>query len=321
MASSYQPKPRTPSLLLSLLLLLSFTNLSTAASRKLHSLYHPPPSVLTYHHGALLEGDIPVSILWYGNFSAPQRSIVSDFLLSLTPPHRPTTFAVTTPTVSKWWRTVDFYLQKAGKKKTHVLLTNQVSDEGCSLGRRLRRAQIAELARGLGVMDGGVALVLTAADVAVEGFCSSACGLHGSTTTGARRSAYVWVGDSGRQCPGQCAWPFHEPVYGPVGSAALRAPNGDVGVDGMVINLATLLAGAVTNPYGGGYFEGDARAPVEVAAACPGVYGEGAYPGYAGKLRMDLRTRGSYNVEGERGRKYLVPALLDPLSHSCLPMA
>ncbi|URE28707.1 Phosphate-induced protein 1 conserved region [Musa troglodytarum] len=133
------------------------------------------------------------------------------------------------------------------------------------MGRLLRRSDVSELARRLGVMAGGVALVLTAADVAVEGFCSAA------------------------QCPGQCAWPFHEPAYGQQGQP-LGAPNGDVGLDGMV------------------------------AAGCPGVYGKGAYPGYAGKLRVDVKTKASYNVEGEKGRKYLVPALLDPISNSCLPM-
>ncbi|CAL9776775.1 unnamed protein product [Musa acuminata subsp. burmannicoides] len=316
MASIHQPKESTTFLLF--LLLLSFTDLCIA-SRKLSSLYQPPPTILTYHRGALLEGNIPISVLWYGKFSPSQRSIITDFLLSLTPPHRPTTFAIITPTVSKWWRTVDYYVQKAGKRKTHVLLTNQVLDEGYSMGRLLRRSDVSELARRLGVMAGGVALVLTAADVAVEGFCSAACGMHGSVAAGSARSAYIWVGDSVSQCPGQCAWPFHKPAYGQQGQP-LGAPNGDVGLDGMVINLATLLAGSVTNPYGGGYFQGDRDAPVEVAAGCPGVYGEGAYPGYAGKLRVDVKTKASYNVEGEKGRKYLVPALLDPISNSCLPM-
>ncbi|XP_074587696.1 protein PHOSPHATE-INDUCED 1-like [Curcuma longa] len=300
-----------------LLLLLNFLYPSEcAASRKLTAVYHPPATVLTFHNGALLEGSIPVSILWYGRFSPSQRAIVADFLLSLTPPHRPSTFAAAAHTVARWWRTVDLYLQKAGRRRTRVLFANQVLDEACSLGRRLSRRQIADLARGLGVMPGGVALVLTAADVAVDGFCSSACGLHSSIGQEPNRAAYIWVGDSAAQCPGQCAWPFHEPVYGPTGPV-LRAPNLDVGLDGIVINLATLLAGAVTNPYGGGYFEGHPAMPVEVGAACAGVYGQGAYPGYAGKLRMDLKTRGSYNVEGEKGRKYLVPALLNPISHSC----
>jgi hypothetical protein len=89
----------------------------------------------------------------------------------------------------------------------------------------------------------------------------------------------------------------------------------------MVINLAALLAGAVTNPYGHGYFQGDADAPVEVGAGCPGVYGRGAYPGYPGAVKLDTATGAGYNVVGRNGRRYLVPALVDPANYSCLIMA
>jgi hypothetical protein len=160
-----------------------------------------------------------------------------------------------------------------------------------------------------------VAVVLTASDVAVEGFCTSACRSHGAAKPGG--AAYASVGDSEEQCPGRCAWPFHS-ANGHRRGETLRAPNGDVGVDGMVINLAAMLAGAVTNPYGNGYFQGDARAPVEVAAACPGAYGHGAYPGYPGAVRKDAANGGGYNIVGRNGRKYLVPALIDPDNYSCI---
>jgi hypothetical protein len=216
---------------------------------------------------------------------------------------------------------VDRYVRKAGREPPRVLLASQVSDEACSLGRSLSRHQVERLAARLGVASGGVAVVLTAADVAVEGLCSSACGSHGAAAPGG--AAHVWVGDAAAQCPGRCAWPFH-PADGFTASGrkqrgeALRAPNGDVGVDGMLINLAAMLAGAVTNPYGHGYFQGDAAAPVEVAAACPGVYGRGAYPGYPGAVRRDAATGAGYNVVGRNGRKYLVPALIDPDNYSCI---
>ncbi|MCD9559528.1 hypothetical protein HAX54_017528 [Datura stramonium] len=106
------------------------------------------------------------------------------------------------------------------------------------------------------------------------------------------------------QCPGQCAWPFHQPIYGPQGPA-LVAPNNDVGSDGMVMNLASLLAGTVTNPFGNGYYQGPADVPLEAASACPGVYGSGAYPDSAGNLLVDPTTGASYNVaRGANGRKF-----------------
>ncbi|VAI61116.1 unnamed protein product [Triticum turgidum subsp. durum] len=51
--------------------------------------------------------------------------------------------------------------------------------------------------------------------------------------------------------------------------------------------------------------------------ACPGVFGNGAYPGYAGDLKVDQATGASYNCNGAHGRKYLLPALYDPSKSAC----
>ncbi|KAM1896099.1 hypothetical protein ACFX13_044775 [Malus domestica] len=85
----------------------------------------------------------------------------------------------------------------------------------------------------------------------------------------------------------------------------------------MVINLASLMAGTATNPFGNGYFQGLAEAPLEASSACPGIYGKGAYPGYAGDLLQDPTTGASYNANGANGRKYLLPALYNPATSSC----
>ncbi|KAJ0988631.1 hypothetical protein J5N97_006987 [Dioscorea zingiberensis] len=298
------------------LLLLSSLN-ACFGTRTLNSLYKPPPNLLKYHNGPLLEGNIPISILWYGNFKPSQKSILIDFLLSLTPLHHHHHFPYHAPSLSKWWKTVDDLMEMAGKTKTHIFLANQTTDPHHSLGKLLKKSQIEELAeRSASATKGGIVLILTAADVAVEGFCMSHCGYHSSLSG---NKAYIWVGNSDSQCPGQCAWPFHQPLYGPQ-TRPLVAPNGDVGVDGMVINIATLLAGTVTDPFGRGYFQGEMAAPVEVVAACSGVFGKGAYSGYTGEVLVDSRTGGSYNVQGLTGREYLVPAMLDPYTSSCSPI-
>lgn len=163
-------------------------------------------------------------------------------------------------------------------------------------------------------------VVLTAKDVAVDGFCMSRCGTHGSTRAiqgkKVTRSAYVWVGNSETQCPGQCAWPFHQPIYGPQ-TPPLVSPNGDVGVDGMIINLATVLAGTVTNPFNNGFFQGPATAPLEAVSACTGIFGSGAYPGDPGRVLVEKTTGASYNANGVNGRKYLLPAMWDPQTSAC----
>ncbi|XP_042495009.1 protein PHOSPHATE-INDUCED 1-like [Macadamia integrifolia] len=157
--------------------------------------------------------------------------------------------------------------------------------------------------------------VLTAADVTVESFCMDTCGSHGSQGKKSK-FAYIWVGNSETQCPSQCAWPFHQPTYGPQ-NPPLVSPNNDVGMDGMVMNLASLLAGTATNPFENGFYQGPAEAPLEAASACPGIYGKGAYPGYPGDLLVDPTTGASYNANGANGRKYLLPALFDPSTSSC----
>ncbi|KAM0035973.1 putative protein EXORDIUM [Helianthus debilis subsp. tardiflorus] len=85
----------------------------------------------------------------------------------------------------------------------------------------------------------------------------------------------------------------------------------------MIINIATVLAGTMTNPFDGGYFQGLAMAPLEVVTACTGIFGSGAYPGYPGSLLVDKRTNVSYNAQGEMGRKYLLPARWDPHTSTC----
>ncbi|CAA6658844.1 unnamed protein product [Spirodela intermedia] len=266
------------------------------------------PLVLKYHNGVLLKGNYTLNLVWYGRFSTAQRAILTDFLVSLS-----STVVggggSDTPSVAAWWRTTEFYDGGA----TRFLLGAQSILEDYPRGKLLTGGDITALAAaaGGGRHQGSVAVVFTAGDVAVEGFCMSRCGSHGAAPLPSgknrrARFAYIWIGNSEAQCPGQCAWPFHQPVYGPQ-TPPLVAPNGDVGVDGMVINLATLVAGTVTNPFAGGFFQGPAAAPLE-ARFLPGEPRQGV-DGSA--------TGGSYNAAGVGGRKFLLPAMWDPKTSQC----
>ncbi|KAJ8432021.1 hypothetical protein Cgig2_026724 [Carnegiea gigantea] len=268
-----------------------------------------PSSLLNYHRGPLLSGKVSVNLIWYGKFTPTQRSIISDFIASLSSAKS----NVAQPSVTTWWASIAKYYQLANMNPSSPSLSlgTQIIDDSYSLGHSLTNKHLIELAsKPDQLIINSISVVLTASDVAVEGFCSSRCGTHGSSGKADKKSAYIWVGNSESQCPGQCAWPFHQPIYGPQ-SPPLVAPNNDVGLDGMVINLASLLAGTVTNPFGNGFFQGPKEAPLEAASACPGVYGKGAYPGYAGSLLVDPASGASYNAHGENGRKYLLPALLN----------
>lgn len=307
-----------PHSLFLLVVLLAAAQASAATPRQLF-LVSRPPVTLTNHHGQLLTGSYSVNLLWYGRFTPAQRAVVADFILSLSgtgtgPGPGP-------GSVAAWWATTSRYHPGAAR----LSLGRQVLDPSRSLGRRLSESSLASLATRLAPHRGSVAVVVTAPDVLVDGFCLSRCGLHASSPTpnatrgrGRGRYVYAWVGNPAEQCPGECAWPFHQPLYGPQPAAApLVAPNADVGMDGAVITLATLLAGAVTNPYGGGFFQGPAEAPMEAVTACAGVFGAGAYQGYPGQLRVDAATGASYNAVGIAGRRFLLPAMWDPETAQC----
>jgi len=92
----------------------------------------------------------------------------------------------------------------------------------------------------------------------------------------------------------------------------IYAPNDNMGIDGMIINITTVLAGAVTNPFNSGYFQGDKGATLEAVSACPGMYGTGSYSGFPGNLLVDKTTGASDNGNGVNGRKFLLPAIWDP---------
>lgn len=268
------------------------------------------PLVLKYHNGALLKGNITVNLIWYGKFTPIQRSVIIDFLHSLNSNRPPL------PSTSSWWKTTFKY--KGGP--CNLVLGKQTLLENYPFGKSLKNPHL----RGLAAKSNGVNsinVILTAKDVAVEGFCMSRCGTHGSIPSGrgSARGAYIWVGNSETQCPGQCAWPFHQPIYGPQ-TPPLISPNGDVGVDGMIINLGTVLANTVTNPFNNGYFQGPSTAPLEAVSACTGKFGSGAYPGYPGRVLVEKTTGASFNAYGVNGRKFLLPAMWDPESFACKPL-
>jgi hypothetical protein len=279
---------------------------------------------LHYHSGPLLSGpaSLNVYIVWYGSFDSVQRSAIVDFFASFQES------ADLAPSVSSWWKTTAAYkdFANAGVAPS-VKLAGEMSKSGYTLGHELTRREIEFL-----VLDSlnsfpadskSVYLILTADDVFIDGFCRSSCASHSfiasSAITRGQQLPYAWVGNAATQCPGMCAWPFALPAYGPAGFKPLVAPNGDVGADGMIINIASTLAGTATDPYINAWYQGDARAPLEAGTACAGIYGEGAFPGLPGELLKEPVSGASYNVGGVDKRKFLLPALWDPVTRTCIP--
>ncbi|KAL6504247.1 Protein PHOSPHATE-INDUCED 1 [Orobanche gracilis] len=259
--------------------------------------------LLRYHNGTLLRGNIAVNLIWYGKFMPSQRVIVSDFITSLSVSSSPNL----QPSVDMWWSTIEKFYRLPGTENPNspsLHLGNQILDEKYSLGKSLSEKQIVQLAAKGDVVD-AVNVVLTSSDVAVDGFCVNRCGTHGSK----RALVKGKIKQSRLSISGL-------PLFGPQ-SPPLVAPNNDVGLDGVIMSLSGLLAGTATNPFENGFYQGPKEAPLEAATACTGVYGSGAYPGYAGKLLVDQTTGASYNAHGANGRKYLLPAIYDPSTSVC----
>lgn len=276
---------------------------------------------LTYHGGPTFSGrTIPINIIWYGSFTPAQKSIVLDYFASFAP-SRKQSKGLKSPSVATWWSVTGLYRDKnrLGVSKS-VKVGAQVVDN-LSLGKSLTIAQIESLVakwtKKLGANPGAIYYVLTAANVLVDGFCGYSCASHATVTVSRRKLVYAWVGNSATQCPGMCAWPFAAPNFpGAPPFTPLKPPNNDVGVDGMIITISTVLAGSATNPQDNGWYQGDPGYPLEAATACQGSFGSGSYPGYPGVLLQDKYHR-SYNAYGINRRIFLLPALWNPKTSLC----
>ncbi|KAJ3693021.1 hypothetical protein LUZ60_012116 [Juncus effusus] len=293
------------------LIIISFQVLSLHVGLSNGDLAQELPMNMTYHNGPLLTGKITVNFIWYGSFTTSQKSTLTDFIASLSPGS-----SNTEPSVATWWNTLRKYYENTGISFPTLTLGDQISDIYWN-GGSLNMSDILPLA-SMGPQQNAINVVVTSADVGVEGFCVSRCGLHGSGSgSNTNRFTYVWLGNSSTQCPGQCAWPFAH-IDDVPSITALVPPNGEAGTDGMVVSFASLLVGTMTNPFGDGFYQGEPETPLEAATACPGIFGKRSFPGFAGILLVDSATKASYNACGVNGRKYLVPALFDLSSAGCV---
>ncbi|PPD86581.1 hypothetical protein GOBAR_DD16475 [Gossypium barbadense] len=226
------------------------------------------------------------------------------------------------------------YTDQTGSNITDSLsLSGEFFDSRLSNGVRLNRLSMQHIIKNAVTSKpsplpldprSGLYLVLTSSDVQVDEFCRAVCGFHyfsfpsivGATVP------YAWIGYSGTQCPGVCAYPFARPLGAPPPSAMggndiMRPPNGDAGVDGMISVIAHELAESSSNPLVNAWYAGDNPiAPGEIADMCLGLYGSGGGGGYVGKVSTDAGGNG-YNVNGVKGRRFLVQWVWDPEKKRC----
>ncbi|CAN0926965.1 Protein EXORDIUM-like 5 [Linum grandiflorum] len=271
---------------------------------------------LRYHMGPVLSSaPINVYLIWYGRWPNSQKLLIKDFIHSISP--AAAAAAPPSPSVSEWWRTVSLYTDQTGANVSRsIIVAGEYNDRSYSHGKQLTRLSVQQViatsvksAHFPVDHKNGIYLILTADDVGVQDFCRAVCGFHYFTFPSmvGYTLPYAWVGNSGKQCPEVCAYPFAVPGYmGGGGPGALKPPNGDVGVDGMISVIGHELAELSTNPLVNAWYAGeDPTAPTEIGDLCEGLYGSGGGGGYIGQVMKDKGGR-TYNVNGKRGRKFLV---------------
>lgn len=97
----------------------------------------------------------------------------------------------------------------------------------------------------------------------------------------------------------------------------LKPPSGNIGVDAMMMSVAAGLAGAVTNPYGDGFYAEHRGDDIDTTSMCKGIFGSGATEGMPGKFLIDTNYGGAFNAHGIGLHKFLVPGVWDPKTSSC----
>ncbi|KAG9141759.1 hypothetical protein Leryth_018133 [Lithospermum erythrorhizon] len=231
------------------------------------------------------------------------------------------------PSVSEWWHTMSYYTDQTGSNVSRsVLIAGEYSDNKYSHGTHLTRLSIQHVIASAVrskpfTVDhkNGVYLILTSVDVSMQDYCRAVCGFHYFTFPSmvGYTLPYAWVGNSEKQCPEVCAYPFATPGYMKGGPGTLRPPNGDVGVDGMISVIAHELAEVSSNPLVNAWYAGeDPTAPTEIGDLCEGLYGSGGGGGYIGQVMRDGNGR-SFNMNGRRGRKFLVQWIWSPILNAC----
>lgn len=216
---------------LSLVIAVCFACCAFAQDNTTHALRpfdknHPPancngnPCDINYNGGPVFEKAPTVYIVWYGNWSAKDKSIIDYYFQHL---GGSTQEKINTT-----------YSDSTGKFIPNAVNHTSANDyhDNYSLGKALSgdgaiQTIVAKAIKGKHLPDdtNGIYFVLTYKDVTDPGFCSQFCGYHGPSTSivSGQTIKYSMVGDPD-QCPSGCETSFilHDK----------SSPNNDPGADG-----------------------------------------------------------------------------------------
>lgn len=188
-------------------------------------------TVILYHNGPVMTTTTNIYYIWYGNWSGNTAiSILTNLMQGFTG--------------SPIYNTNTSYYNGANVHVMNSVNFVQSVNDNYSLGSSLSDANIKTIvsnAIGNGSVpkdSNGVYFVLTSADVKeTSGFGSVYCGWHTHGSIGGSDIKYAFVGDASKQAPTGC-----------IAVTAAKAPNGNLGADGMASVIFHELSETVTDP-------------------------------------------------------------------------
>jgi hypothetical protein len=221
----------------------------------------PRGSGISYHGGPVMTSGPNVHFIWYGSWSASDKSILQTLAGGMGgSPY----FNINTT----------YYNGSNVHVANHVGYdsTKDASDPNESLGSSLSDTNIQQIVAAQSPTDtNGVYFVMTSADVnETSGFCTQYCGWHTHATIGGRDIKYAFVGNPAR-CPSAC-------------SNGTPPPNGSVGADGAASIVSHELEEATTDPDLNAWY--DSRG-AENADKCAWTFGT-TYSNGTGTANMNL---------------------------------
>ncbi|CAI7758859.1 unnamed protein product [Closterium sp. NIES-53] len=202
--------------------------------------------------------------------------------------------------VRRWWDiSTNYYQNNDDGSQTFVspeiVLGGTVTDDGSNGWESIDMGTIVNTHVGtdLPVDTDGIYLVLTSADVKVDGFCDGFCGYHTSHTLETGETVAIgFIGHHDLCCK-----------YGDV------TPNGMPGIDGMISTIGHEITEAATNPdVSSGWMASDGE---ENADMCAWQYGD---------VSQDTDGDGNtydYNMVGNDGMRFMVEGNWDLITNSC----
>lgn len=203
---------------------------------------------INYHGGPVLHGNVPVYVIWYGNWTNGPKA--SDRQATV--------------------NTIDTFLNGLGGSALELVnttygdnsanvsgllhLQSQIFDTG-SQGTSLTNTRLTRIIstaltnRSLPTDPNGLYLVLTSSNINEQGFCTQFCGFHTAQTINGADIKWSFVGNVDK-CPSGC----EIQTTGPNSPAP-----GVGGADGMANTLSHEIEEAISDPDLNAWFDGNGQ--------------------------------------------------------------